>query len=247
MSTPDLVSVLSASVAGLTLCVVLRWRGTFAARGRARRRLARQASLVHARADLPVPPGRFLARLRRSRALEGMERALPAALEGMARSLRSGASLRQAVEEAGRTVPGPLGRELRRVGNEVRAGAPLALAIDSLAAGSPLPGVRLAVAALSLGNEWGGGAARGLDGVAATLRERLGALDEIHALGAQARISALVISLAPLGFGAFAAVTDPRIAAFLLRTPLGIGFVACGLALDTVGWVWMRRLSRGPR
>jgi tight adherence protein B len=243
----DLLSVLSASVAVLTLCVVLRWRGTLTARGRARRRLTDQAPIGEARPPLPVPLARALTRLRRSKALERMERSLPAALEGMARSMRSGASLRQAIEEASRTVPGPLGQELRRVGDEVKAGTPLALALDSLAAGSPLSGVRLAVAALGLGNEWGGGAARGLDAVAATLRERLGVADEIHALGAHARMSALVISLAPLGFGAFAAATDPRIAAFLLGTPLGVAFVVSGLTLDMAGWVWMHRLSRGPR
>ena len=165
----------------------------------------------------------------------------------MARSVRSGASLRQAVEEAAGTVPDPLGGELRRVCDELKAGVSLPCALDSLARPDALPGARLAVTALSLGNEWGGATARGLDGVAATLRERLAVTDEIRALGAQARMSALVISVAPLAFGAFAAATDPRTATFLLRTPLGIGFVLAGVLLDALGWLWMRRLSGGPR
>lgn len=236
---------LLAATTTLVVFSALRWHAIVRTRARARRRLASPeprpaGARAHPSSGARV---RLLARLGRSRSAERLERSLPAALEGMARSVRSGASLRQAVEEVARAVPDPLGTELRRVAAELKAGASLASALDSLAGRSALPGVRLAVTALSLGNEWGGSTARGLDGVAVTLRERFAVADEIHALGAQARMSALVISLAPLAFGAFAVATDPRTATFLLGTPLGIGFVLAGVLLDAAGWLWMRRLS----
>lgn len=186
-------------------------------------------------------------RSRRGRADADLERALPAALEAVARGLRSGASLGQALSEAAGATSGRLGAELRRVSAEAGHGTSLVESLDRLAVRRELPGVRLAVAALCLGVETGGAQARAVDGVAVTMRERLAVAAEVQALSSQARISALVIGLAPLGFGAFAAATDPGHADFLLRTPLGLGFVSVGLALDGLGWLWMKRLSRvGP-
>jgi len=183
-------------------------------------------------------------RARRGRADTDLERALPAALEAVARSLRSGASLNQALGEAAAGAPGGLGVELRRVTAEAGHGAGLVDALDRLAVRRPVPGVRLAVAALCLGVETGGAQARAVDGVAVTMRERLAVAAEVKALSSQARVSALVIGVAPLGFGAFAAATDPAHARFLFHTPLGLAFVTAGLVLDGLGWLWMQRLSR---
>ena len=186
-------------------------------------------------------------RTRRGRADARIEQALPVALEAVARSLRSGASLRQAVEEAGRARAGggrALAAELSRAAAEAAQGASLVAALEAIAARRPLPGVRLGVAALCLGAETGGAQARAVDGVAATVRERLAVAAELRALSSQARISALVIGLAPVGFGAFAAATDPRTAQFMLHTPAGLALLVCGLILDALGWLWMQRLAK---
>lgn len=185
-------------------------------------------------------------RARRGEADRRMEEAVPAAMEAVARSLRSGASMRQAISEAAPVVGGPLGSELAAVSGAAARGLSLVAALDQMAAGCRLPGPRLAAAALCLGLETGGPQARAADGVAATLRERQGVAAELRALSSQARISALVIGLAPLGFGAFAMVTDPRTAGFVFRTNLGLLLLGCGLALDAAGWLWMRRLCGAP-
>jgi tight adherence protein B len=190
----------------------------------------------------------LVVRSRRGRAGARLEQALPGALEAVARSLRSGASLRQAVEEAGSAAgrgPGKvLAAELARAAHEAAQGASLVSALEGVAARRPLPGVRLGVAALCLGAETGGAQARAVDGVAATVRERLAVAAELRALSSQARISALVIGLAPVGFGAFAAATDPRTSDFMLHTPAGLVLLSVGLVLDGVGWMWMQRLAR---
>jgi tight adherence protein B len=186
-------------------------------------------------------------RTRSGRADTRIEQALPVALEAVARSLRSGASLRQAVEEAGRASSGggrALAAELARAAAEAAQGASLVASLEAVAVRRPLPGVRLGVAALCLGAETGGAQARAVDGVAATVRERLAVAAELRALSSQARISALVIGLAPVGFGAFAAATDPRTAQFMLHTPAGLALLVCGLILDALGWLWMQRLAR---
>ena len=189
----------------------------------------------------------IVVRTRRGRADARIDQALPVALEAVARSLRSGASLRQAVEEAGRATTGggrALAAELSRAAAEAAQGASLVAALEAVAVRRPLPGVRLGVAALCLGAETGGAQARAVDGVAATVRERLAVAAELRALSSQARISALVIGLAPVAFGAFAAATDPRTAEFMFHTPAGLALLVGGLILDTLGWLWMQRLAK---
>lgn len=202
------------------------------------------AALLVLAASLGVPMA--VLRSRRGRADRRMETELPAALESIARSLRTGASVRQAIGEAAASGRGRgrLRAELGLVAEQAGHGAGLVEALEALAGRRPSPGVRLAVAALCLGVDTGGAQARAVDGVAATMRERLAVEAEVRALSSQARMSALVIGLAPLGFGAFAAATDPRTSDFLLHTPVGLALVCVGLLLDGAGWLWMQRLCR---
>lgn len=183
----------------------------------------------------------------RNRHDDCLEAALPEALEAVARSLRSGASLSVAVAESARTGPPAARDELARVAAGVSRGLALEPALDQLARRRPLPGVRLAVAALGLASMTGGAQARAVDAVATTLRERLALDAEVRAQAAQARISAAVLGIVPLLFGAFAATTDPRIGQLLFATPLGLGLVAAGLTLDGLGWLWMQRLTGARR
>ena len=185
-------------------------------------------------------------RARRHHGDQRLERELPGALEAVARSIRSGASLRQAIGEAALSTPGPLGREFAMVARQAAYGATLMEALEALGDRRPIAGVRLTVAALCLGVETGGAQARAVDGVATTLRDRFAVAAEVRALASQARVSALVIGLAPLAFGAFAVTTDPRTGEFLFHTPLGLALLAVGVTLDGLGWLWMQHLARGP-
>ena len=183
-------------------------------------------------------------RLAGDRADRRYEADLPVALELVARSLRSGASLAQALDEAGVGHRGAAAADLQVVAADVRRGVAVVDALERWSVRRRLGGVRLATAALALGVEAGGPQARAIDGVAATLRERAAVAAEARALSSQARYSALVITVAPLAFGAVTAATDARSATFLLRTPLGLSFLAGGLALDALAAVWMTRLTR---
>jgi tight adherence protein B len=183
-------------------------------------------------------------RMLRHRGQAALEAALPGAVEEVARGLRSGASLRQALEEAGRATPGPLGLELAQVASAAGHGASLTTALEWWAERCPLQAVSLVVAALGLGAETGGAQAQALGGVASTLRQRLAAQTEARALATQARAAAAVIAAAPLAFCALASSTDPRTSGFLLREPFGLACLVAGLGLDAAGALWMARLTR---
>jgi tight adherence protein B len=174
------------------------------------------------------------------------ERALPELLEAVARRLRAGGSLQQAI--TGATVAAdPRCATLPSAWARVQQAAPaigVAAALDAWAAeAADTPSVQLATAALAMANETGGSPARAVDGVASTLRSRLAVAAEVRALSSQARASAAVIALAPLAFGTAAGLTDARTAAFF-TTPLGLTLLALGLALDALGAWWMSHLCR---
>jgi tight adherence protein B len=179
------------------------------------------------------------------------ERALPGVLDGVARHLRAGGSLAQAIAAA---QPPATVQDLRAQWDRLAALVPVVGVTAALgdwssstAESSSLDSrsVRLAAAALALASTTGGSPARAIDGVAATLRSRLAVSDEIRALSSQARASALVIALSPLAFGLLGGVRDSRSRAFR-ASRAGATFLVLGLALDALGGWWMARLCRPP-
>jgi tight adherence protein B len=97
---------------------------------------------------------------------------------------------------------------------------------------------------MRLAVELGGAPARALDAVSASLRDRLGVAAEARALAAQAKASAAVMFGAPLVFCVFLVLSDSSAAAFLLRTPLGLGCLVVGVGLDAIGARWMGGILR---
>lgn len=181
--------------------------------------------------------------LRRGGAGRAVEAALPEALETMARALRSGAGARRALTDVASATTGRLGVELDRVVDDLAVGRSYEEALAAFERRWDQPGVSLAVAALLLGVEAGGGQARALDGVAEGIRARLAMAAEVHALASQARYSALVIALAPIAFAVLAAGADGGAASFLFTTPLGLVCLVAGLGLDGIGALWMHRIA----
>jgi tight adherence protein B len=195
---------------------------------------------------LAVAPLLF-GRHRRARALVKRRSQLPQALERLAGAIRSGSSLPVALEEAGRATSDPLGPELAALSLGASRGQPMAAVLDGWTREHDDPGTRLAATALVLATVVGVAPARAVDGVAATLRERLEVTAERRALASQARTSAVVLSAAPLLFALLLGMSDGAAARFLLHSRAGWVCLAGGLALDSLGAWWMARLTRGER
>lgn len=184
----------------------------------------------------PVPGRRRSARSTRA--------ALPEVLEEVARSLRSGSSVLQALAEAAQGGDDSTRHQLRAVVARVQSGEDLSRALDRWREDASDPAVALPVAALALAGDGGGSPAWAVDQVAATLRERLARHDELRAQSSQATLSASVLVVSPVVFAAVTAAVDPRMVAFLLGTPAGWACIATGLAFDAGGAWWMRRILR---
>ncbi len=197
------------------------------------------AAAVSHHADPVLAFGRWLTRSRRHRLLIG---ALPEFVDLVARGLRGGANLHVALTEAAEGE-GPASRSIREVLIRVAGGERLGEGFDRWAGGLDHPDANVVRAVLRLGESTGGALAVPLERAAATLRERAALSDEIRALTAQARVSSMVVALAPLGFLGVVTLVDRGSATVLFTSPLGLACLVAGLVLDAVGIVWMSRIA----
>jgi hypothetical protein len=124
------------------------------------------------------------------------------------------------------------------VGDVVRSPLPL----DQLALTTVTdPDEAVVVQTLSTALQLGGATASVVQAGANLLRERAAVRAEARAHSAQARLSARVLTLVPLGFASWSALASATFRR-ALTTPIGLTSASLGLASNALGWWWMRRI-----
>lgn len=161
--------------------------------------------------------------------------------DGLARAVRGGSTLSAAIREV--DPPPSCMATVETIRLALRRGASLrqACAID------PYPAqldVALTVIRACAGH--GGSAAEPLSRTAATLRGRAADAAERRTQSAQARMSAVVMTIIPVCMLGLLLLTSGSVRLFV-GSPAGFGVVAIGTVLNVVGWQWMRRLIGGGR
>jgi tight adherence protein B len=182
------------------------------------------------------------ARRRRYRA--AVEEGLPELALAIADALAGGASLRSALGEAAAGVAGAAGHELRRTAAELAAGAGTDDALEAMRLRAPSPGMDVLVAACVLQRRAGGDLARLLRESVRALEDQARLEAEVRAATAQARFTALLVVLLPLGGGLLAELASPGWFAGLWRSFLTAWLVGIALVLQALAAVLMRRLGR---
>jgi tight adherence protein B len=162
----------------------------------------------------------------------------------IARSVRAGTSISQAVVRAGVEAPDG-GAPFAPAVMALTRGRALPDALDEITgAGDPASAVGLVVPVLGACAELGGPAAMPLERVAATLQARAAERAERRAHSAQAQLSARVLSTLPIGVLLLLAVAEPAVRSILVA-PAGMVCLAVGGAFNVAGWWWMHRLIGG--
>lgn len=173
-----------------------------------------------------------------------VEEQLIDAVGAIASALRSGRSLVQSLEVAADEVDAPLGALLTEGVDRSSLGVPFEEVLDGLAGQIGTADARLVTGVLRLHRRTGGSLASSLDDVIRTLRARRDGARELRSLTAQARLSAAILGLLPLGFFLFLSVVARRDVETAYRTTAGVSAIGIGLALQGLAFVWIRRLLR---
>lgn len=190
--------------------------------------------------------GPMTVHLARDRARRQVVAGLPGALEQIAAGLRGGATVNEAIGAVA-DGGGSLARDLATVRARATLGPGLPGALALWSSERDLVSVGAACGALTVASSVGGPAAAAVDGLAGSLRDRLGAVAEARALSAQARMSAIVVGAAPIAYLAFSAVADPKSLGLLVATGAGRVCLVLGLALEVAGVLLLRSIVRAEQ
>lgn len=166
------------------------------------------------------------------------------AVGSLGAAVRSGSSLPQAIAYAAGEAEPPARAGLAHLAADLEVGVPFDKALERWRDEQTSSDVDLVVGALELHRRSGGDLPTVLDQVVATIRERVGVTREVRSLTAQARLSAWILGLLPVGFFAFLWLTARSDIEGALSTPAGVACLMLGLVLEGGAVVWIRSLLR---
>ncbi len=181
---------------------------------------------------------------RRRRYRAAVERSLPEVATAIADSLSAGRSLRASLPAAAGSLDGPPAAELTRLGAELDLGAATIATVEAWRRRMRSPRVDAFAAALLSQQLAGGDLAGLLRRFAAGAAERDRVAEDARSATAQARFTGLLVVAMPSGGALFAELIQPGFFARLLGSPPAAAMLALAAALQIVGFVAIRRLSR---
>ncbi len=182
--------------------------------------------------------------VRRVRHIGLLQKQFPAALEFIARSVRAGHSLDEAIALAGSEGPKPLAAEFAYCSRQLAMGLGMSSAVRSLADRIRLVDMRIFAALLGVHRETGGNVAEVLERLALSIRERMSYRRQLRAITSAGRMSAFfVAALGPILF-VYMFVFHNNYAQAMIETPLGQTFLISAAVLEMIGLLWTARLLK---
>jgi tight adherence protein B len=173
-----------------------------------------------------------------------LQNQLPDTFYLLARSLRAGLSLEQAIKLAGEEGPRPLAEEFRRASAQIQLGLSVPAALQLAAKRLQLFDFNALVATVSMYQSTGGNLALLLDRLAAATRDRNQFRNHFLAATALGRVTAIALALgAPLLALAYA-LWQPTFALPFFQSSAGLITLVIALGLELLGAFWLYRLLR---
>ncbi|MGH6885052.1 MAG: type II secretion system F family protein, partial [Geminicoccales bacterium] len=134
----------------------------------------------------------------RGRRAGAIARQLPDGIDLMVRSLRAGHPLNSAFQVIAREMSDPLGSEMGIVADAITYGDDLTDAVTAFADRAGIEDARYLAVAINIQAGTGGNLAHVLEALAQVIRDRFAMLRKIRALSAEARLTAIIVSVVPL-------------------------------------------------
>jgi tight adherence protein B len=187
-----------------------------------------------------IPYGYLL--WRKSQRLAMFERQLPEALELVSRALRAGHAFSVGLKMVGEEASDPIGKEFRRVFDEVSMGVALQQALENMTQRVDSVDLRFFTTSVLVQRETGGNLAEIIDSLAGLIRQRFELQLKVKALSAEGRISAVILLGLPFVVGALLFKTSPEYMGLLFTDPIGRNLATVGSIMMVVGAVMMKRM-----
>ncbi|HTN73830.1 MAG TPA: type II secretion system F family protein [Pirellulaceae bacterium] len=169
---------------------------------------------------------------------------LPEVMEILARAVRAGETLDQAIALVGDTIEEPLRNEFVRCSKHLDMGLSLEASIRSLTRRAPLPETRILAAALMVQRRAGGSLPVTLERLARVVRDRLSYQRQFRAATAAGRISMVMILLAGPLVLTYMWFWQRHYIETFLSTPQGYFMIIIAVTLQIIGSLWVFSLLK---
>ncbi len=176
--------------------------------------------------------------------LTNFEENLPEALSMLARTLRAGLPLTQALQIVSQGMVGPVAKEFGTVFNELNYGGELRSAFLAMLERIPSISVMAMAVSIMIQRETGGNLAESVSRLELLLRERFKFQRHLRGLTASNRTSAWIVGSIPAMLAGVLELMSPGYIATLTDHPVGVQLFYGALALQAVGIVWIMRMIR---
>src|SRR5215831_18510202 len=178
----------------------------------------------------------------KSQRIAKFERQLPEALELVSRALRAGHAFSVGLKLVGDEGADPVGKEFRRVFDEVAMGVALPEALHNVTERMDSVDLRFFVTSVLIQRETGGNLAEIIDSLATLIRKRFELHLRVRALSAEGRFSALILFCLPIVVGFILYKMNPEYMSTLFTDPAGQNMLMVGSFMMVTGAIIMKRM-----
>jgi len=167
---------------------------------------------------------------------------LPDAIDMIVRSLRAGHPVATAISMVASEMPDPIGSEFGLVFDEMTYGLDLREALENLAHRLPVQDLQYLVVAVRVQYGTGGNLGEVLAGLSRVIRDRMRMKNRIHALSAEGRMSASILSALPFVLAGVIFVINPDYYLKATGDPAFAPLIGWGTFGIAMGIVTMHRI-----
>ncbi len=195
---------------------------------------------------LVLPPllAYLYASVRYRRRIGRMIQQLPALLDHIIRSLKSGRTLGDAMLLAMHNSPAPLHDALVRTRNSVEMGVPLAEATEDFARIYERDEFHILALGVQVNQQYGGNASELLENLISMIRDRDRASRQLRAMTGETRVSAVVLAGMPVALAVYILASNPAFMLGLWESAEGRLLLLCALLLQCLGCLFLWRMLR---
>lgn len=182
--------------------------------------------------------------IRRNQRIKDIREQLPQSMDTMARAVRAGETLDQAVELTAAGTPEPLGVEWRRTARHMEMGLSVPAAMKSMTKRAPLMELRILSTALNVQRRTGGNLSQTLERLSSVIRDRLSYQRQFQAATGSSRMATILIAAAgPLVF-TYMLIFQPDYMGQFFTLAGGWTLLGIAVVLQIVGLIWVASLLK---
>jgi tight adherence protein B len=167
---------------------------------------------------------------------------LPDALDLMTSALRAGLSFPAALQLVAQESPEPLAQEFAVTFDEQNLGLDMKEALVNLTERVDSLDLKFFVTAVIIQRETGGNLAEIMESIARIIRERFRILGDVKSRTAHGRLTGMILSVLPLALAVIFSIIAPDYMLTFFRDPAGQVLLLTCLALQIMGFLWIRRV-----